>query len=211
MTDKNLTEIAIILDRSGSMQTIREDMIGGYAAFMGAQAALPGRCVVSLYHFDHEFETVYEERPVGDVPRLVLEPRGNTALLDACGRALALIGKRLRKKPDHARPSKVVVLVITDGHENASREYAPEDIRRMFEHQHAKYGWQFAYLGANVDAFAVARDLGIRTSGGYRPTSAGVHAMYGAVGNAVTSYRSGGQALSSQDLDTCDKSDEVKP
>lgn len=201
MTDQNLTEIAIILDRSGSMEKIREDMIGGYEAFARAQAVLPGRCVASLYQFDHVFDVVYEEVPIGDVPALVLEPRGNTALYDACGRAVTLIGKRLRQKPDHERPSKVVVVVITDGHENASTEFTPWQVKRMFEHQRAKYGWQFVYLGANVDAFHEASLIGAQGALNFSANLHGVARAYGAVGAAVANYRSTGGAISSSVLE----------
>lgn len=190
MTDQNLTEIAIILDRSGSMETIREDMVGGYKTFMDAQAAVPGKCVVSLYQFDGTFDVVYEAQPIMDVPRLDLDPRGSTALHDACGKAVTRIGKRLRKLPDHARPSKVVVLVITDGHENASTEFTAYEVRAMFRHQTEKYGWQFVYLGANVDAFHEASQIGAATSMNYQANPRGVARGYGVMGQAVASYRS---------------------
>ena len=210
MTNHNLTEIAIILDRSGSMDSIREDMIGGFATFVAEQAKLPGKCVVSLYQFDDRFECVYEERSVRHTRQLELVPRGSTALLDACGRAVTMIGERLAGKAEEHRPSKVVVLIITDGRENASREYSRAQVQELIRRQHDVYGWQFAYLGANVDAFTEARGLGVEAGANYQPTRGGVRGMYGAVGAAVANYRSSGESLTSASLQGAEP-DKVEP
>ena len=137
------------------------------------------------------FETVYEERPLSEAA-LKLEPRGSTALLDAMGKAIALIGSRLKTKPESERPGKVVVLVITDGHENASREWKREDVKKAVEHQREKYNWQFAFLGANIDSFAEAGALGIArgTTANYEANTKGVAHAYDLVGQGMRVYRS---------------------
>lgn len=192
MPNEKLTEIAVILDRSGSMTTIQKDMVGGFAAFVSEQKKLPDPCVLSLYQFDNEFEVVFEEKPLSEVGELPLVPRGSTALLDACGRAITMIGERFAKKPEEQRPGSVIVLVITDGAENASREYQRPQVAEKIKHQQDKYNWQFVFLGANIDAFAEAASLGINSNAvrSYKANGMGVNSMYSATSAAVRNYRS---------------------
>lgn len=197
MPNQSLTEIAVILDRSGSMASIREDMIGGFAHFFAEQRKVDAPCVASVYQFDNHFDVVFEEKPLAEIESLVLEPRGGTALLDAVGRAIGLIGRRLKAKPDADRPGSVVVLVITDGHENASGEFTRDQIKKMIEHQREKYDWQFAFLGANVDSFAEGRSMGFDGAAvmDYMPSGMGVNAMSDKLSKGVGAYRSGKEAL----------------
>lgn len=191
MPNENLTEIAVVLDRSGSMFQIRSDMVGAFAHFIDEQRKEPGACVVSLYQFDDRFETVYQERAIAEVGALNLDPRGNTALLDAMGKSISLIGERLAAKPEAERPGKVVIVVITDGLENASREWTRAQVRSRVEHQREQYAWQFAFLGANVDAFNEARSVGIPQGAAldYVASASGVQTMGTILSNAVRSYR----------------------
>jgi hypothetical protein len=191
MPNESLTEIAVILDRSGSMDSIKKDMEGGFATFIAEQRKIPDPCVVSLYRFDTLFDAVYEERALADVPALDLEPRGSTALLDAMGQAIGLIGARLAKKPESERPGKVVVMVITDGAENASREFNRQQIKEKVTHQQDVYQWQFAFLGANMDSIGEAQSLGIASAsaGNFQANSVGVGAMYASSGKAIGNYR----------------------
>ena len=161
MTDPNYTDIVMLLDRSGSMRSLRDDMIGGFDEFIRTQRDEPGRCTVSLFQFDTHFDTVYQGLSVHDVPSLVLEPRGSTALLDAIGRVVHDTGARLAALPEAERPGTVIVGIITDGHENASHRYSNRDIREMLDHQERMYDWTFLYLGANQDAIEVGRSLGV--------------------------------------------------
>lgn len=140
-----------ILDRSGSMETIREDTIGGYNAFVDSQRQFGG--TMTLILFDHEYTEVYTQKPIGDVEPLTSEtfvPRGSTALLDA-------IGKTLKR---FTEPSTCIIL--TDGHENSSTEYTNAHIKDLIIHATAA-GWDFMYLGANQDAFKVGSEMGIRS------------------------------------------------
>lgn len=195
MTKPNTTEIIVILDRSGSMASCADDMRGGFDSFIAKQRLEPGECKVTLAQFDHVYEVVYTSRPISQVPPLVLEPRANTALLDAIGRTITETGDRLRVMPEAERPSRVLCLIITDGMENASTEFRHETIQKMIAHQHDKYQWEFVYLGANQDAFAVAQGFGITTSATYeQKTKGGVRAMFSLASNVARSYR-GGQSI----------------
>ncbi len=161
---KDLTELVCIIDRSGSMMSIRNDAIGGFNAFIDAQQAIPGDARLTLVLFDHEYELQLEGVALTLVNHLTTEtyqPRGTTALLDAVGRTLDDIGKRLAAAPEDERPNKVLVCILTDGMENASKDYSRERVRAMVEHQQQKYGWEFQFLAANQDAFAEAGSLGI--------------------------------------------------
>lgn len=161
MTNPDLRHIAIILDRSGSMQTVKNDTENGLKAFLDTQHDAPGHTTVSLYQFDHEYEAVYENTPLADVPAFTLRPRGSTALLDAVGRTIATLGEHLAAKPEDQRPSEVIVVILTDGEENISTEYTLPAVKKAITHQQEVYGWRFVFLGADQDAFAAAGGMGI--------------------------------------------------
>jgi len=161
MTDPQFTHIAFLLDRSGSMQSIREDTVGGFEAFIAEQREQPGRCTVSLAQFDNDYDEVYVDVPVRDVPPLQLVPRGSTALVDAIGRLVNGTGARLAALPEDERPGTVIVGIMTDGLENASKEFTRPQIRSMITEQTDAYGWQFMYMGANQDAVEVGTSLGV--------------------------------------------------
>ena len=162
MTHPNRCDITILLDRSGSMASVQGDVEGGFAQFLEEQRRLPGECALSLVQFDSEgIEPVYTAEPIQHAPRLELHPRGMTPLLDAVGRTVTSTGERLAALPEHERPGRVLFVIITDGKENASREYHKSQVQRMVERQRRDYRWEFIYLGANVDAFAEAGGLGI--------------------------------------------------
>lgn len=161
MTDQNLTHLYFLLDRSGSMQSIKSDTEGGFAAFIEEQSSVPGDCRVTLAQFDDHYEEVYVDRPLADVPPLDLRPRNMTALHDAIGRLVTDAGSRLAALPDDARPGTVIVAIMTDGLENASQEWNGPAIKALVEQQTAQYGWQFMYLGADQDAVEVGTSLGV--------------------------------------------------
>ncbi|WP_154795078.1 vWA domain-containing protein [Occultella kanbiaonis] len=161
MTDQNFTHIAFLLDRSGSMQSIKSDTVGGFDAFIAEQRGEPGRCTVSLAQFDNEYQEVYADRPIADVPSLELVPRGSTAMLDAIGRLINATGARLAALPEAERPGTVIVGIMTDGLENASKEFSRAQIKAMIGEQTDRYGWQFLYMGANQDAIEVGTGLGV--------------------------------------------------
>lgn len=217
MTDNNKTLIVTVLDRSGSMASLRTDMQGGFDSFVAKQKALPGECLVSLYQFDDQYDVVYEMRPIALVPKLSLEPRGGTALLDAVSRTIGHVGSQLRALPERERPAAVIVMIITDGHENASREATYALVASQVATQTQAYHWQFVYLGADANALDEARGMGIRAAAMYVNSAQGVGSMYKGTGSAVASYRSAvrssgvtGQSIGTPDVGSnVDLDDEI--
>lgn len=165
MTRSDLTHLYFLLDRSGSMQSIKADTEGGFAAFIEEQAdagsAQGGECRVTLAQFDQHYEVVYSDVPLAQVPPLVLAPRGSTALLDAMGRLITDAGAALAALPEEQRPATVVVAVMTDGMENASKEWTHGAIKALVEQQTNDYRWQFMYMGADQDAIEVGASMGV--------------------------------------------------
>lgn len=215
MTDKNKTEIAVVLDRSGSMTAIATDMVGGFTTFVENQRKLPGECALSLYQFDHAYETLYEEKPLADVPPLRLEPRGNTALYDAVGRTILQLGRRLSSKPEHERPGSVVVMIITDGHENASQEFSLSRLREMIKTQEEKYQWRFAFMGSAGLQDAQQLQISQTSTMSYDANTQGVWRMYNQASKGIGAYRNAvscgvtGQSLNMNNPDSEDEPDEV--
>jgi hypothetical protein len=161
MTRADLTHLYFLLDRSGSMQSIKADTEGGFAAFIDEQRRTPGECRVTLAQFDNQYDVVYSSVPLADVPPLALEPRGSTALLDAMGRLVTSAGAELAALPDDERPGTVIVAIMTDGYENASHEWTHPAIKALVEQQTSAYAWQFLYMGADQDAIEVGTSIGV--------------------------------------------------
>lgn len=189
---QGLTDIVVVLDRSGSMSRIKRDMEGGFDTFIAEQRKLPGEARVTLAQFDSRYESVYEGKSLAEVPPLVLEPRDMTALHDAVGRTIEATGRRLAALPDEERPERVLFVVITDGGENASTDFTGARVAEMVKHQTDKYNWQFVYIGANQDAIANAAAMNISVASNFVANAAGTSDMFGGVTRGVTSYRSGG-------------------
>lgn len=168
---KQLCDISIVLDRSGSMASVRDGTIEAFNAFLKKQAEDPYPTTVSPHQFDDVYETVYAGRPAKEAPeltRLTFEPRGSTALLDAIGRTIDQTGQRLASLPESDRPDKVLVVILTDGQENASREYTKQAVLDRIRHQEDKYAWTFVFLGAGIDAIATAASFGIGANNALR-------------------------------------------
>ena len=161
----DLTDLTVVLDRSGSMSSCRDDAEGGLNEFIRKQREQPGTCLFSLVQFDTVYEFVHTAVPIQNVSKCTLEPRGSTALLDAVGRAIVETGERLRKIDEAQRPGLVVFVIVTDGQENSSVEFSKAKVEQMIEHQQNVYKWQFSFLGANQDAFAEAGAIGINLVG----------------------------------------------
>lgn len=188
MTNPDYRHYVLIIDRSGSMAKIREDAQGGIRQFVKDQGELPGQATLSLYQFDTEHDTVYDFADLKSAERYTLVPRGGTALLDAVGFAVTQVGEKLAAMPEDDRPGKVIVLIVTDGDENRSCEYARDQVKALLVQQQDAYGWQVTYIGANVDAFAEAGSLGIapQSALSYAATSKGTSSSYAAASAAVT-------------------------
>lgn len=185
MTNPDLRHIAIILDRSGSMITVKDDTEGGLRAFLETQHEAPGQTTVSLYQFDDKYEAVYERTPLADIPAFTLRPRGATALLDAVGRTITTLGEHLADTQEADRPGEVIVVILTDGHENASAEYTKTAVKNLITRQQDSYGWKFVFLGADQDAFAAAGGIGIRADSTLSYTSANTRASMTSAGHMV--------------------------
>lgn len=162
MPNQNFTLIAFLLDRSGSMQSIKSDVIGGFDAFLTEQRAGDGECRVTLAQFDDEYEVVYHAVPVGEEPALELNPRGMTALLDSMGKLITDTTAEIAALGEDDKPGSVIVAIMTDGMENSSREWSRPAIKSLVEQQTSECGWEFLYMGADQDAVEVGRDLGVK-------------------------------------------------
>jgi len=161
---KNLTELVMILDRSGSMGGLESDTIGGYNSMLKKQRETEGEVLVSTVLFDDESEVLYDRIPLQDMPQMTEKEyyvRGCTALLDAIGGAIHHIGNVHKYAKDEDRPEKTIFVITTDGLENASKRYSYEKVKQMVERQKEKYGWEFLFLGANIDAIETAGRFGI--------------------------------------------------
>jgi len=182
------TEIIVVTDRSGSMASIREDANGGFASFIEEQKKVEGEARVTQIMFDDRIETQYEAKPLSEVPPLNLEPRGTTALLDAIGSALNVQGKRIH---DEGWADLVIVTIITDGGENASKEYTAEQIKAMIQHAE-KHNWKFVFLAANQDAFQTGAQYGINPqfTRNFAANSVGTMTAYQDMSTSVASLRS---------------------
>ncbi|MGZ0654512.1 vWA domain-containing protein [Coraliomargarita sp. W4R53] len=162
--NKNLTHIAFILDRSGSMSSIAKEAIGSFNAFIEAQIKEPGTAKLSLILFDHEYSPLITSASLDDIPPLTEEtyiPRGMTALLDAMGRTIDDLGKELAALPEEERPGQVIVVTLTDGYENSSHDYTHTKVAEMIKHQREAYNWEFIFLGADVESVEYAKTLNV--------------------------------------------------
>lgn len=190
MTDSSYVHYLIIIDRSGSMENIKDDMNGGLHTFIDKQleGVDSSKRTVSLYQFDTSHDCVHDFDLLEDAKSYELVPRGGTALLDACGRAINDVGAKLKKLPESKRPGNVMVIIVTDGQENSSREFTRAHVKEMIQHQQDKYNWKFTYLGANQDAFAEAGSIGIpmASSLNYYSTGASVGATYDVLSASVS-------------------------
>ena len=191
---KNLTELVFILDRSGSMGGLEPDTIGGFNAMLTRQKEQEGEANVTTILFDHEVQLLHDRFPLKAVAPLTEKDyyvRGCTALLDAVGGAIHHIGNIHKYARREDVPEKTLFVITTDGYENASRRYSYETVRRMIERQKEKYGWEFLFLGANIDAAKEAARFGISADRAvsYKCDEAGTALNYEVISEAVCCVR----------------------
>ena len=191
---KNLTELVFILDRSGSMAGLEDDTIGGFNAMIGKQKQESGEAVISTVLFDNESVVIHDRidiQKIEPMTRKEYHVRGCTALLDAVGGAIHHISNVHKYAREEDRPEKTLFVITTDGMENASREYSYQRVRAMIEGQKEKYGWEFLFLGANIDAAREAARFGIDAdrAANYHADRKGTAVIYEAVNEAVRSVR----------------------
>ncbi|WP_424471565.1 vWA domain-containing protein [Paenisporosarcina sp.] len=191
--NNNRTEIIFLLDRSGSMSGLEKDTIGGFNAFIEKQCELDGEVSLTAVLFDHEYEILWNGINAKGA-KLTQEDyfvRGSTALLDAVGKTILDVDRRLAKKSEELKPGKVIFVITTDGMENASREFTHEKVKKLITLQEEKQQWEFIFIGANMDAAKEASSLGIQAENAFDfvASELGVEAMYAMVNENVSMRR----------------------
>ncbi len=192
--NSNLTELVFILDRSGSMGGMESDTIGGFNSMLKKQQAEPGECRITTVLFDDKYEVLHDRIDIKAVSPITEHDyfvRGCTALLDAIGKSINKIGGVQKNTAAEYRAEKVLFVITTDGMENASREFDYDRIKAMVERQKAKHGWEFIFLGANIDAVEVAGRFGVdkNRAQNYHNDSDGIALNFAVVSKAVAAFR----------------------
>ena len=190
----NITEIVFILDRSGSMAGYEEDTIGGFNATIEKQKKLDGPCYVSTVMFANQSKVIHDRVRLGEIEKMTendYQVGGGTALLDAIGRSIHHIGNVHKYARPEDVPEHTIFIITTDGMENASRQYDSSTVKRMISRQQEKYGWEFIFLAANIDAVETADRIGIRRerAANYRQDREGMRTSYAAMSDAISSVR----------------------
>lgn len=190
----NITELVFILDRSGSMAGLESDTIGGFNSLIEKQRKQEGECYVSTILFDHVSEVLHDRVKLSEVDKLTENDytvRGATALIDAIGGAIHHIGNVHKYARHEDVPEHTMFVIMTDGMENASRRYSSDKVKRMIEHEKEKYGWEFLFIGANIDSVETARHFGIGAdrSVNYHADSQGTAVVFETVSETVCNMR----------------------
>lgn len=199
---KNLTELVFILDRSGSMSGLESDTIGGYNSMLSKQKKEEGEAIITTVLFDDEYELLHDRISIKGVDSITDKEyfvRGTTALLDAIGKTLNKIINVQRNTAENEKAENIMFVIITDGMENSSYEYNYDKIKNMIEHQKNKYGWEFIFLGANIDSVATAEHFGIDKdrAADYKADSKGTLLNYEVISETVSSLRKNKKVSSS--------------
>jgi uncharacterized protein YegL len=213
---QNLTELVFILDRSGSMSGLETETIGGYNSLLKKQKKMDGEANVTTILFNQEYEILHDRKPIRDVKPISSKEYyacGFTALLDAIGVTIEQLDEKIERTSKNARPDKVMIVITTDGYENASRNYSKERVRELIEKMQKRNDWECVFLGANMDAIQEACSLGIRPqmSRTYSADKKGVESIFNAVGQVVNALRSPRFLSKDEFYDACDSLlDDVK-
>ena len=191
---KNLTELVFILDKSGSMSGLEKDTIGGFNSMLDQQSKVDGECVITTVLFDNRYELLHDRidiRAIQPITRKEYFVGGSTALLDAIGKTIHKIGAVQKNTAEEYRAEKVMFVIITDGEENASRHFSSAQIRQMIQHQKERYGWEFIFLGANIDAVETAGRFGIDADRAvdYVPDGEGTELNFRMMSETVATFR----------------------
>lgn len=191
---KGLVELVFILDRSGSMSSLETDTIGGFNSMIKSQKSVDGECIVTTVLFDDRYELLHDRINLKGISPLTEKEyyvRGTTALLDAVGRTINKIASVQRNTAEEERAEKVLFIITTDGYENASREYSYDKVKAMIEKERDRYGWEFLFLGANIDALETAEKFGISKdkAADYHADGEGTRVTYQAMDQAVRTLR----------------------
>ena len=192
----NVTELVFIIDRSGSMSGFEDDTIGGFNSTIEKQKEQEGKVYVSTVLFDNYSKVIHDRVDINEIKPMTrndYQVRGCTALLDAIGGAIHHIGNVHKYAREEDVPEKTIFLITTDGMENASQQYNSEQVKKMIKRQEERYGWEFVFVAANIDAVHTAETIGIRRerAANYRQDAEGTEMLFCAMSEAVTSYRKG--------------------
>ena len=193
---KGYTHIAVVMDRSGSMGSILDSTIEGFNTFLSEQQKVVGKATLTYAQFDSDYEIVYRNVDIKDVPNLnrgTFVPRGLTALNDAICRTIDTVGEDLQVLKESQRPEKIIFVIVTDGGENDSKIFSAEQAKEKISHQSSKYNWEFVYLGANQDAILTAKSYNIAASNAitYGTNAAGVKGVYTTMTSKMADFRTG--------------------
>jgi len=191
---KGLTELVFILDKSGSMGGLETDTIGGYNSMLAKQQAVEGECHITTVLFDNNYELLHDRidiKAISPITEKEYQVGGSTALLDAIGRTIHKIGNAQKHTADDYRAEKVMFIIITDGEENSSREYSADMVKAQIERQKKKYGWEFIFLGANIDAVETAGRFGISAdrAQNFHADGEGIELNFRVMSEAVATFR----------------------
>ena len=191
MSKKGKTEIILVVDRSGSMISIKKDMEGGLNTYIEDQKKIDGEVYVTYYRFDNQFEKVFELQALDKTKEILILPRGGTALTDAIGLSINEVQQRNDRTPEAERAETTIFIVITDEGENASVEYSSDQVKKMVSDQKTKEDWRFIFMGANIDAVTTGDGYGIPrgSSFNFRAASKGVAGASNTLNNATSYYR----------------------
>jgi uncharacterized protein YegL len=197
--DDNLKLLAFIIDGSGSMSGLEDDTIGGFNSLIEKQKEELNKSIITTVIFDNEYRMIHENLNIDKIKPLTKEDyfvRGATALYDAIGITIDKIGLYLNSVSEANKPYKVVITIITDGLENASKEFTESKIKEMIKHQTEKYNWEFIYIGANVDSFKNSSSLNINTYANYTASTVGTQSVYNTINRALSKS----EAITNEDL-----------
>lgn len=185
------THIAVVLDRSGSMESCKTATVDGFDEFVNKQKQAEGKATITVAQFDDEYEVLYDNKDIQDVISIkdIYQPRGCTALLDAIGRTVKATKESLVMKSKSQQPDRILCVIITDGHENASKEYNRDQIVKLVREQEAG-NWEFMFLGANMDAIAAATNYGFKASNAASYNSANTGKAWDVLASGTACYRS---------------------
>ncbi len=208
---KDLTELVIILDMSGSMEALTDDTIGGFNSILREQTDREGEVLVTTYLFNGTSRMLHDRVPIAQVPQMTRQDYracGNTALIDAIGGAIRHIAGIHRYARPEDVPEQTLFVITTDGMENASRSFTADEVRQMIRHEEEKYGWEFSFLAANIDAVSTAERIGIMKDRAvdYRHDTLGTEAAYKTINMAIRNVR--GKKRLHEDLDWRKDADE---
>ena len=188
--NNDYTHISMVIDRSGSMSSCWNDVQGGYAEIVKTNKETPGKATFTVAAFDTEYDILEDFTPIAEVKdSLDVHPRGGTALLDAIGKTINSVGKKLAALVESERPAKVLFIVQTDGEENSSREFTPQAIKALIEEHNTKYNWQFQFVGASQQSVTEAKAWGFSTANSSTYNVANSKAAFATLGEKTRSIR----------------------